>query len=182
MFLPSDIQSIPKEITSRTSTRTILVGILVNDDFRLRTWLQLVHVFGRITQGTLEMTKLQEQLANPIPVEETIPKKELMSLLECPVCLDHFKPPLQVYKICFAQYWSFINIPPDMAMSRRPCYLLELQNQARVEGVPPVSRQEVQKLLKKQDPWRIIEKDVPRVGRKEGSRSWWEDRSCCRGG
>ena len=98
MFLPSDIQSIPKEITSRTSTRTILVGILEHADFRLRTWLQLVHVFGRITQGTLEMTKLQEQLANPIPVEETIPKKELMSLLECPVCLDHFKPPLQVYK------------------------------------------------------------------------------------
>ena len=48
------------------------------------------------------MTKLQEeQLANLIPVEETIPKKELMSLLECPVCLDHFKPPLQVYKILF---------------------------------------------------------------------------------
>ena len=98
MFLPSDIQSIPKEITSRTSTRTILVGILVNDDFRLRTWLQLVHVFGRITQ---EMTKLQEQLSNPNPVEETIPKKDLMSLLECPVCLDHFKPTLQVYKILF---------------------------------------------------------------------------------
>ena len=54
------------------------------------------------------MTKLQEeQLANLIPVEETIPKKELMSLLECPVCLDHFKPPLQVYKILF-----FLSIDP----------------------------------------------------------------------
>ena len=58
-----------------------------------------------------------------------------------------------------------------MAMSRGPCYLLELQNQARVEGVPPVPCREVQKLLKKQDPRRIIEKDVPRVGRKERSRS-----------
>ena len=182
MFLPSDIQSIPKEITSRTSTRTILVGILEHADFRLRTWLQLVHVIGRRTQGTLEMTKLHEQLAHPIPVEETIPKKELMSLLECPVCLDHFKPPLQVYKICFAQYWSYINIPPDMAMSRGPCDLLELQNQARVEGVPPVPRREVQKLLKKQNSRRIIEKDVPRVGRKERSRSWGKDRSCSRGG
>ena len=56
----------------------------------------------------MEMTKLQEeQLANLIPVEETIPKKELMSLLECPVCLDHFKPPLQVYKILF-----FLSIDP----------------------------------------------------------------------
>ena len=58
-----------------------------------------------------------------------------------------------------------------MAMSRGPCDLLELQNQARVEGVPPVPRHEVQKLLKKQNSRRIIEKDVPRVGRKEGSRS-----------
>ena len=50
------------------------------------------------------MKKLDEQPAHPLPVEETIPKKELMSLLECPVCLDYFKPTLQVYKICFAQY------------------------------------------------------------------------------
>ena len=49
------------------------------------------------------MTKLDEQLAHQLPLEETIPKKELMSLLECPVCLDYFKPTLQVYKICFAQ-------------------------------------------------------------------------------
>ena len=54
-----------------------------------------------------------------------------------------------------------------MAMSRGPCDLLELQNQARVEGVPPVPRREVQKLLKKQNSRRIIEKDVPRVGRKK---------------
>ena len=47
------------------------------------------------------MTKIDEQLAHQLPLEETIPKKELMSLLECPVCFDYFKPPLQVYKICF---------------------------------------------------------------------------------
>ena len=181
MFLPSDIQSIPKEITSRTSTRTILVGILVNDDFRLRTWLQLVHVFGRITQGILEMTKLQEQLSNPNPVEETIPKKDLMSLLECPVCLDHFKPTLQVYKILFCPVLILYQHSSRYGNVQKAMLSVGVAKSGQSWWGAPVSCQEVQKLLKKQDPWRIIEKDVPRVGRKEGSRSWWEDRSCCRG-
>ena len=36
-------------------------------------------------------------------VEEDM-KEELLSFLECPVCLTICKPPLQVYTICFDQY------------------------------------------------------------------------------
>ena len=36
-------------------------------------------------------------------VEENM-KKELLSFLECPVCLSYCKPPLQVYTFCFYHY------------------------------------------------------------------------------
>ena len=75
-----------------------------------------------------------------------------------------------------------ILYPPDIAMSRRPCDLLELQNQARVEGVPSVPRREVQKFFEKQNSWRISEKDVPRVGSQEGGRSSRKETSFSRGG
>ena len=42
-------------------------------------------------------------------VEENM-KKELLRILECPVCLSEFKPPIQVYIIFVHQYWSFIYI------------------------------------------------------------------------
>ena len=51
---------------------------------------------GEQLREKLEMMKLHEMIAHPYPVEESIPKQELQSLLECPVCLDHIKPPLQV--------------------------------------------------------------------------------------
>ena len=66
----------------------------------------------------LEMMNMHEQLVHQPPVrgsgdtkiEEGILKKDLMSLLECPVCLDVFKPPLQVFNYCFAKCLSFIII------------------------------------------------------------------------
>ena len=59
----------------------------------------------------LHIMKKHEQLIHKPPVresgdtkiEEGILKKDLMSLLECPVCLDVFKPPLQVFNFCFAK-------------------------------------------------------------------------------
>ena len=66
----------------------------------------------------LHIMKMHEQLNHQPPVRETgdtkidegILKKDLMSLLECPVCLDVFKPPLQVFNFCFAKFLSFIII------------------------------------------------------------------------
>ena len=46
----------------------------------------------------IEMMKIHEMVAHPHPVEESIQKKELETMLECPVCLEQIKPPLQVKK------------------------------------------------------------------------------------
>ena len=77
----------------------------------------------------LENVKIHEMLAHPHPVEESIPKSELLDLLECPVCLEHIKPPLQVYISTF---------PLDLAVSTRPRYLYGMQNKTRVEELSTV--------------------------------------------
>ena len=51
---------------------------------------------GEDLREKIEMMEIHKMLAHPHPVEETIPKKELQTMLECPVCLDQIKPPLQV--------------------------------------------------------------------------------------
>ena len=51
---------------------------------------------GEDLREKIEMLKIHEMLAHPHPVEETIEKKEIQTMLECPVCLDQIKPPLQV--------------------------------------------------------------------------------------
>ena len=51
---------------------------------------------GEDLREKIEMLKIHEMLAHPQPVEETIEKKEIQTMLECPVCLDQIKPPLQV--------------------------------------------------------------------------------------
>ena len=86
----------------------------------------------------MENVKIHEMLAHPHPVEESIPKSELLDLLECPVCLEHIKPPLQVYKIVLASIDHISTFPLDLAVSSGPCDLLELQNQTRVEDVSTV--------------------------------------------
>ena len=78
---------------------------------------------GEDLREKIEMLKIHEMLAHPHPVEESIPKSELLSLLECPVCLEHFKPPLQVYKFVLASIDPISRFPPDLAVSTRPCYL-----------------------------------------------------------
>ena len=51
---------------------------------------------GEDLREKIEMLKIHEMLAHPHPVEETIEKKEIQTMLECTVCLDQIKPPLQV--------------------------------------------------------------------------------------
>ena len=51
---------------------------------------------GEDLREKIEMMKIHEMVAHPHPVEESIQKKELQTMLECPVCLDQIKPPLQV--------------------------------------------------------------------------------------
>ena len=85
----------------------------------------------------LEMMNMHEQLVHQPPVrgsgdtkiEEGILKKDLMSLLECPVCLDVFKPPLQVFNYCLLSAYPLSLFLQDMAMSRGPCHLWEMQSQ-----------------------------------------------------
>ena len=55
--------------------------------------------------------------------EEEISKKDMMSFLECPVCLEVCKPPLQVYTIFLPSINPTSIFPLDFAMSRRPCDL-----------------------------------------------------------
>ena len=50
---------------------------------------------GEDLREKIELMEIHKMLAHPHPVE-TIPKKELQTMLECPVCLDQIKPPLQV--------------------------------------------------------------------------------------
>ena len=57
---------------------------------------------GEDLREKIEMLKIHEMIAHPHPVEETIEKKELQTMLECPVCLDQIKPPLQVEQIYIA--------------------------------------------------------------------------------
>ena len=79
----------------------------------------------------LETMKLHEQLVHPRPVrvsrsatmEEGILKKQLMKILECPVCLVVFKPPLKVFIICLHSIDPLSLIFLDLSMSTGPCYL-----------------------------------------------------------
>ena len=71
----------------------------------------------------LENVAIHEMLAHPKPVEETIPKSELLDLVECPVCLEHIKPPLQVSKIVFGRIDHISTFPLDLAVSTRPRHL-----------------------------------------------------------
>ena len=64
---------------------------------------------------------LKENLENV--VEETIPKSELLDLVECPVCLEHIKAPLQVSKIVFGRIDHISTFPLDLAVSTRPRHL-----------------------------------------------------------
>ena len=67
---------------------------------------------GAYLKEMLKMKKLHTQEAHPPTMREStatttveaIVKKEIISFLECPVCLCVCKPPIQVYNICFDQY------------------------------------------------------------------------------
>ena len=62
---------------------------------------------GTDQKGMWETRKLHKQLVHPRPVrlsrsalmEEGTLKNQLMKILECPVCLVVFKPPLKVFII-----------------------------------------------------------------------------------
>ena len=105
MCLPSDLHSL-RRTKSRLSRGPAMVVFWSTPIICSVAGCNWYTSFGDDLKENLEMMKLHEILAHPHPVEESIPKSELLSLLECPVCLEHFKPPLQVYKICFGQYWS----------------------------------------------------------------------------
>ena len=86
----------------------------------------------------LENVAIHEILAHPKPVKETIPKSELLELVECPVCLEHMKPPLQVSKIVFTRIDDISTFPLGLAVSTRPRYLFGMQNKTRVEELSTV--------------------------------------------
>ena len=71
----------------------------------------------------LENVAIHEMLAHPNPVEEKIPKSELLDLVECPVGLEHIKAPLQVSKIVFGRMDHISTFPLDLAVSTRPRHL-----------------------------------------------------------
>ena len=85
----------------------------------------------------LETMKLHEQLVHPRPVrvpmtammEEGMLKMQLMRLLECPVCLVVFKPPLKVFIIRLSSIDPLSTVILDLAMSSGPCHLWEMQSQ-----------------------------------------------------
>ena len=62
--------------------------------------------------------------------EKEISKKEMMSILECPVCLDVSKPPLKVNTIFLSSINATSIFLLDVAMSRRPCDLWVVCGQA----------------------------------------------------
>ena len=85
-----------------------------------------------------ETRKLHEQLVHPRPLrlsrsatmEDGILKNQLMKMLECPVCLVVFNPPLKVFIIRLSSIDPLSTVILDLAMSSGPCHLWEMQSQA----------------------------------------------------
>ena len=117
----------------------------------------------------LETRKLHEYLVHPRPVrlsrsatmEEGILKNQLMKILECPVCLVVFKPPLKVFIIRLSSIDPLSRVILDLAMSTGPCHLWEMQSQARGGGLSSVPYWEERKFLKKQSSGRHIQRALP---------------------
>ena len=86
----------------------------------------------------LETMKLHKQLVHPRPVrvfrnatmEDGILKKQLMNIMECPVCMVVFNPPLKVFIIRLSSIDPLSTVILDLAMSSGPCHLWEMQRQA----------------------------------------------------
>ena len=65
-------------------------------------------------------------------------KKELLSFLECPVCLSYCKPPLQVYTFCLSTIDHLFNFPLDLAMSGGSYIMWHVHKKAGDGGLPSV--------------------------------------------